>query len=451
MFCRHCGKQLPDDSRFCTQCGREVERADEDGREAPDEAERTPAADVDERAADADEPTVHASGPAAAPRETSAEAGDGMPTEPPPSPSGATSPGAGPEATVPNYSQRPASKFPVKRIVPIALAALVLVIAAGFGISSYLEAEAERAAQAEERAAREAMLSSEHDVLIGIDASGWGTDEEGTPMPMLVSGSTAAGDAYEEIQMVDSDGVGLELVPGDYELSVEASPICEYGRMYDYPSTTFAIEIPEGLEDGEEVDLTEEVVIELDYPNDLTEERIEYARELLLDAGFDEADAWADKAYERYLEDDEDEDDAGSSSSGNVTTRSPKADETMTSDGETATTKLPDGSNARIYDGIYFEITLPVAWDARVATGGGGIKDRHTISVNNETVSETILYIDVMHGDMDAGSDITDATGTQKLGVTSDGNAIIATRGNGTITRNLMQQIVGVLDTIEIK
>ena len=46
---------------------------------------------------------------------------------------------------------------------------------------------------------------------------------------------------------------------------------------------------------------------------------------------------------------------------------------------------------------------------------------------------------------------ITDAAGVQKLGVTSDGGAVIAWRGNGPRTSNSMELIEEALETIDIK
>ena len=46
MFCRHCGKRLPDDSKFCTYCGKSVVIEDE-GASAGQEPEPAP---VDGRA-----------------------------------------------------------------------------------------------------------------------------------------------------------------------------------------------------------------------------------------------------------------------------------------------------------------------------------------------------------------------------------------------------------------
>ena len=46
MFCRHCGKKLPDDSRFCTFCGKSVAVSDET---LGDEPEKAPAS-VDDAA-----------------------------------------------------------------------------------------------------------------------------------------------------------------------------------------------------------------------------------------------------------------------------------------------------------------------------------------------------------------------------------------------------------------
>lgn len=479
MYCRHCGKKLPDDSRFCTYCGKNVEIDDEaapaEGNVAAvDDATASDVREPADDSASASDPLTGEPGDAASLPDAAragealvearrvaepaiagsaatvaadgrdgiegAAAEDAAATIGAASVSGAT---ANAGATAPNAASAPdapvaphapsvshANATSAKRWIPVAIAAAVVVIAAiGIGVFVQQRTEAERIAQ-EERAEREReqverleRLSIAHDVKIGISANGWDTDDGSTPLPMHVEGMTDAGDSYEEIQFVDSDGDGISLLPGTYTIDVAASPFAEYGRMYDYTIDPFAVEIGDDLEEKTLIDMSDEIQIELTYPDNLTDDGIERAREIALNAGYDEADELADKAYERYFEDEDDKDDrAPSSSTGS------------------------SGVNTRTYDGDFFEIDLPAAWEIDVASGGGDVLARHSVKLEGET----ILTIDVMVGDEDVSGTITDAGGMEKLGVTSDGNAVIAVRGNGTVAYNSMELIAQTLKTIDI-
>lgn len=428
MFCRHCGKKLPDDSHFCTYCGKNVE-VDDDAAQVEGDAATVDDGTISDTREPADdgasvaEPLSDglAATDAAVGRDDAAHADAAAPQ------AGFTS--DAPAASHASSASR-ADVASTKRWIPIAIAVAVVVIAAiGVGVFVQQRAEAERIAQ-QERAEREReqeelreRLSIAHDVRIGVSAKGWDTDDGSTPLPVHVEGMTDAGDTYEEIQFVDGAGDGISLLPGTYTIDVAASPFAEYGRMYDYTVDPFTVEVDDDLEEKTLIDLSDEIQIELTYPDNLTEDGIERAREIALNGGYDEADELADKAYERYFDDDDDDDDSTPSSSTSFS-----------------------GLNTKTYDGDFFEIDLPAAWEINVASGGGDVLARHSIKLEGET----ILTIDVMVGDEDVSGTITDAGGMEKLGVTSDGNAVIAVRGNGTVAYNSMELIAQTLKTIDI-
>lgn len=492
MYCRHCGNKLPDDSRFCAYCGKSVAVEDAataiDSGATVDEAAAAgdavaagdaAAADEQEQAgerarADDDMTTddAVAAGDAVAADDTatagdvvaedlpadgdggtaspgasdsagsgSADAAGATVTMPAPSPAGPTPPTS--PTPPPPVPPAPEKRTPSsKRWIPIVIAVVVVIAAIGIGLFVHQRIEADRIAQEErlerERELKERLererLTTPHDVHIGIVSDGWDTDDGGIPMPMEIDGTTEKGDSFEEIQFVDSDGDGISLVPGTYEIAVAASPLAGYGRMYDYPTASFSVEIDDELDAGESVDLSDEIEIELTYPHSLTADGIELAREIALEAGYDGADELADKAYERYFDDEED--DQSDSSSSDLTGAFSLSNTYLDSvDLESWT-----------YDGDFFEIDLPMAWEIDVATGGGDVLARHFVTLEGET----ILTIDVMHGNESVSGTISDAGGKEKLGVTSDGHAVIATRGNGTGTSDNMELIEQALQTIDI-
>lgn len=555
MFCRHCGKRLPDDSKFCTYCGKSVVIEDEGasaGQEpepAPVEAAPAPAtapveaaaatapvgaapapaaeaaadvpaadAPVDDRgpaagmpAADASEPSDDAPmadgaspmrrepdhdevGPDAPAGESAApEPGtphdDGTPAaddaltgevaaqETPDSPAassadtaadaerpaaaadmpaaGATQPAAwtvpadaAPPPDVSAPVTPPAAAGPSsRRRAPIVIAAVVAAvvvigIVAGFAWqrAEAERAEAERAEQQaererEEERARQEALTSVHAVAIEVDARGWDTGDGASPLPVEVTGTEAAGDEVDEVQFVDSDGDGLELRAGDYELRVACSPIADDGTMYDAPSRAVELSIDEDLVAGRDLDRSDEVSFELDaLRSGVSSADIERAYDYAVDAGCDDADDLRDAARERYLDADDGADDDASAS-----------DRSGSSSGSSS----PRGNAvSSMYDDEFLTMAVPDGWEINLASGGGDVFARYTVSL----AGEQLFTIDVHTGSVSVtNTDITDPSGVVILGTTSDGMAVTATRGNGDAAYNNMANIANCLDTVRVK
>ena len=561
MFCRHCGKRLPDDSKFCTYCGKSVVIEDEGasaGKEpepAPVEAAPAPAtapvgaapatvptapapaaeaaADVpaadapaadmpvagapaDDRgpaagmpAADASEPSDDApmadgaspvspepdrdgvgsdapTGESAAPEpgtshddgtpaaddaltgevaaqetpgfsaassaDTAAEcpaAAADMPA------AGATQPAAWavpadaappPDASVPVTPPAAAGPSPRRRapivIAAVVAAVVVIAIAAGFAWqrAEAERAEAERAEQRaererEEEGARQEALTSVHAVAIEVDARGWDTGDGASPLPVEVTGTEAAGDEVDEVQFVDSDGDGLELRAGDYELRVACSPIADDGTLYDAPSRAVELSIDEDLVAGRDLDRSDEVSFELDaLRSGVSSADIERAYDYAVDAGCDDADDLRDAARERYLDADDGADDDTSASDG--------------SDSSSGSSSSRGNAVSSMYDDEFLTMAVPDGWEINLASGGGDVFARYTVSL----AGEQLFTIDVHTGSVSVtNTDITDPSGVVILGTTSDGMAVTATRGNGDAAYNNMANIANCLDTVRVK
>lgn len=552
MFCRHCGKRLPDDSKFCTYCGKSVVIEDEGASagQAPEpdpvEAVTAPAtapvgaapapapetaadAPVDDApavdcgpaagipAADASEPSDDApmadgaspmspepdrdgvgpdapAGESAAPEpgtphDDGAPAADGAPAmddalagevaaqETPDSPAassadtaagadrpaaaadmpvaGATQPAAWtvpadaappPDASVPFTPPAAAGPSPRRR-APIAIAAVVaavvvIAIAAGF-VWQRAEAERAEAERAEQRAerereeerARQEALTSVHAVAIEVDARGWDTGDGASPLPVEVTGTEAAGDEVDEVQFVDSDGDGLELRAGDYELRVACSPIADDGTMYDAPSRAVELSIDEDLVAGRDLDRSDEVSFELDaLRSGVSSADIERAYDYAVDAGCDDADDLRDAARERYLDADDGADDDASTSDG--------------SDSSSGSSSSRGNAVSSMYEDEFLTMAVPDGWEINLASGGGDVFARYTVSLSGEQ----LFTIDVHTGSVSVtNTDITDPSGVVILGTTSDGMAVTATRGNGDAAYNNMANIANCLDTVRVK
>lgn len=557
MFCRHCGKRLPDDSKFCTYCGKSVVIEDEGasaGQEpepasteaatapatatapveavaatapvgaapapAAEAAADVPAADApaDDRgpaagmpAADASEPSDDApmadgaspmspepdrdgvgpdapTGESAAP-EPGTSHDDGTPAadnalngevaaqETPGSSAassadtaadaerpaaaadmpaaGATQPAAWavpadaappPDASVPVAPPATAGPSPRRRapivIAAVVAAVVVIGIVAGF---AWQRAEAERAEaeraerqaerEREEERARQEALTSVHAVAIEVDARGWDTGDGASPLPVEVTGTEAAGDEVDEVQFVDSDGDGLELRAGDYELRVACSPIADDGTMYDAPSRAVELSIDEDLVAGRDLDRSDEVSFELDaLRSGVSSADIERAYDYAVDAGCDDAGDLRDAARERYLDADDDADDDASAS-----------DRSGSSSGSSS----PRGNAvSSMYDDEFLTMAVPDGWEINLASGGGDVFARYTVSL----AGEQLFTIDVHTGSVSVtNTDITDPSGVVILGTTSDGMAVTATRGNGDAAYNNMANIANCLDTVRVK
>ena len=546
MFCRHCGKRLPDDSKFCTYCGKSVVIEDEGAsagqapEPAPVEAAPAPAtapieaasatapvgaapatvptapapaaeAAADVPAADASEPSDDAPtvdgaspmspepdrdevGPDAPAGESAApEPGtphdDGTPAvddaltgevaaqETPDSPAassadtaadaerpaaaadmpaaGATQPAAWavptaaappPDASVLVTPPAAAGPSPRRRapivIAAVVAAVVVIGIVAGFAWqrAEAERAEAERAEQQaererEEERARQEALTSVHAVAIEVDARGWDTGDGASPLPVEVTGTEAAGDEVDEVQFVDSDGDGLELRAGDYELRVACSPIADDGTMYDAPSRAVELSIDEDLVAGRDLDRSDEVSFELDaLRSGVSSADIERAYDYAVDAGCDDADDLRDAARERYLDADDDADDDASASD-----RSGSSSGSSSSRGNAVSS---------MYDDEFLTMAVPDGWEINLASGGGDVFARYTVSL----AGEQLFTIDVHTGSVSVtNTDITDPSGVVILGTTSDGMAVTATRGNGDAAYNNMANIANCLDTVRVK
>lgn len=543
MFCRHCGKRLPDDSKFCTYCGKSVVIEDEGssaGRApatapvgaapvpapAPETAADAPAADASADdcgpaagmpAADASEPSDDApmadgtspmspepdhdgvgpdapAGESAAPEpgtphDGGAAAADGTPAmddalagevaaqETPGSSAassadtaadaerpaaaadmpaaGATQPAAWavptaaappPDASVPVTPPAAAGPSPRRRapivIAAVVAAVVVIAIVAGFAWqrAEAERAEAERAEQQaererEEERARQEALTSVHAVAIEVDARGWDTGDGASPLPVEVTGTEAAGDEVDEVQFVDSDGDGLELRAGDYELRVACSPIADDGTMYDAPSRAVELSIDEDLVAGRDLDRSDEVSFELDaLRSGVSSADIERAYDYAVDAGCDDADDLRDAARERYLDADDGADDDASASD-----RSGSSSGSSSSRGNAVSS---------MYDDEFLTMAVPDGWEINLASGGGDVFARYTVSL----AGEQLFTIDVHTGSVSVtNTDITDPSGVVILGTTSDGMAVTATRGNGDAAYNNMANIANCLDTVRVK
>ena len=128
---------------------------------------------------------------------------------------------------------------PKHRNLMVAGVVAVALVAGGAGYAAWTGYQQEQAAVAAANA--HTMMS----VQIGVHAAGLNCST-GSKIPVQVSGQDSDGSSVSETLYVDEHGRGIKLLPGDYTLSIAASPIAADGTIYTVPTgqATFKLKVP---------------------------------------------------------------------------------------------------------------------------------------------------------------------------------------------------------------
>lgn len=275
MFCSKCGARLEDDAAFCTECGARVMR--------------DPAATQSLAPGQAPSPTLDQTQPVLP--ETAPPTR--MPAVIPPAPVDPASHRRDPRPT-----QRETRESKERLVVAAGLVGVLIIGGvAGYFFGVHLparKAPAAQATQAEPGAAASAPSVDRSDHAVNISAKGedWNTDAGASKLPVHVEGTDVDGNAVSTTAYVDSHGVGIILKQGKYELSVLASPLGAKGEVWSPKSSKATIALGGSLREGEEVDLSETVVINLGGPlsaAEVTDDAVERAACYAQDGGCDSA------------------------------------------------------------------------------------------------------------------------------------------------------------------
>ena len=81
----------------------------------------------------------------------------------------------------------------------------------------------------------EQSLSRTRSVHVSVevkDGATWDTARGDSQMLVHIVGRTLKGQTIDEYQYVNSDGDGIELKPGDYELTVDEAPVATDGTRF---------------------------------------------------------------------------------------------------------------------------------------------------------------------------------------------------------------------------
>ena len=115
----------------------------------------------------------------------------------------------------------------------IAFMAGVIACSAIGNVWSHVEQQREDAAKVEMSV--EQSLSRTRSVHVSVevkDGATWDTARGDSQMLVHIAGRTLKGQAIDEYQYVNSEGDGIELKPGDYELTVDEPPVATDGTRF---------------------------------------------------------------------------------------------------------------------------------------------------------------------------------------------------------------------------
>ena len=170
---------------------------------------------------------------------------------------------------------------PKRRNLMVAGVVAVALVAGGAGYAAWNGYQQEQATAVAANA--HTMMS----VQIGVHAAGLDCST-GSKIPVQVSGQDADGSSVSETLYVDEHGRGIKLLPGDYTLSIAASPIAADGTIYTVPTTKTQVTVKS---DGQ--DLSAQATFKLKVPSadTVTDDQIDAAAKYAEEGGASSAAA----------------------------------------------------------------------------------------------------------------------------------------------------------------
>lgn len=228
---------------------------------------------------------------------------------------------------------------PKRRNLMAAGVVAVALVAGGAGYAAWNGYQQEQAAAAAANA--HTMMS----VQIGVHAAGLDCST-GSKIPVQVSGQDADGSSVSETLYVDEHGRGIKLLPGDYTLSIAASPIAADGTVYTVPTTKTQVTVKS---DGQ--DLSAQAAFKLKVPSadTVTDDQIDAAAKYAEEGGA--SSAAAAKILQQAA----------------ITRRDAAANAVSASEAQSAR-----DADARHKATDLYQLDIPVEWYGKVATWQNG-------------------------------------------------------------------------------
>lgn len=352
MKCPKCGSEVSAAARFCTVCGARLDKGDGAAAAAAPEAASKAA------------PTAPAQ---ALPPDQTISAPVQLPSD---------------QVSVPAPAKR---RDPRKvAVASLVVAALAVVVTCGAFIWK----------SASDRAAYDEAHRT-YQVTLRIEAEGLDT-RTGTKVPIRVSGTDFEGQKVEQTAYVGT-GADLELMRGDYQLSVAASPISAQGTIYRVDGVGGKVSVSGGgAADGPELKLAAIPAAEV------TDAQLDAALKAARDGGAPSADAaqkLRDAAAKRR------DDGVAKKKADDAAAAQKKAAE------EKAAAERAAAQNTATTPSYTF--TVPAYWRGKVSLSVSGDEVRVTSKQAGEEILR--LYIggdDVPTGDIEAANLISAALGS---------------------------------------
>ena len=257
----------------------------------------------------------------------------------------------------------------------------VALVAGGAGYAAWNGYQQEQAATVAANA--HTMMS----VQIGVHAAGLDCST-GSKIPVQVSGQDSDGSSVSETLYVDEHGRGMKLLPGDYTLSIAASPIAADGAIYTVPATKAQVTVKS---DGQ--DLSAQATFKLKVPSadTVTDDQIDAAAKFAEEGGA--SSAAAAKTLQQAA----------------ITRRDAAANAVSAQKAQAAR-----DADARHKATNLYQLDIPVEWYGKVATWQNG--STLCIYLHGDTNTPLVTLVAVRDGETFTPDDGDTVLGTVSLG-----------------------------------
>lgn len=168
---------------------------------------------------------------------------------------------------------------PKRRNLMIAGVVAIALVAGGAGYAAWNAYRQEQAATVAANA--HTMMSAR----IGVRAAGLDCST-GSKIPVQVSGQDSDGSSVSETLYVDEHGRGIKLLPGDYTLSIAASPIAADGTIYTVPTTKAQVTVKS---DGQDLRDQASFTFKVPASDTVTDDQIDAAAKYAEEGGVSSA------------------------------------------------------------------------------------------------------------------------------------------------------------------
>lgn len=270
---------------------------------------------------------------------------------------------------------------PKRRNLMIAGVVAIALVAGGAGYAAWNGYRQEQAATV--AASAHTMMS----VRIGVRAAGLDCST-GSKIPVQVSGQDSDGSSVSETLYVDEHGRGIKLLPGDYTLSIAASPIAADGTIYSVPTTKAQVTVKS---DGQDLRDQASFTFKVPASDTVTDDQIDAAAKYAEEGGVSSA------AVAKVLQQ-------------AATTRRDAAVSAVSA----REAQAARDADARHKATDLYQLDIPVEWYGKVATWQNG--NTLCIYLAGDTNTPLVTLVAVRDGESFTPDDGDTVLGTASLG-----------------------------------